>query len=132
MIKKIGLVLLLCLCIGCSPQKEIITIYTLETCRSCIEVKQSLAPKLIAEGYEVVYYDIDENLSDYKDVLDHLVDVDVTMYDAPLTPLIVYPEHFALTGYSKEMDEKILEIINKAQHNQTYEPIIIGGFWFFE
>lgn len=124
------IICLMMMMMGCQASKPTVDIYTLETCRSCQMVKESLGPKLIDEGYQVNYMDVDEHLDDYHRVLDQLDNVDVSMYDYPMTPLIVYPSYFAFTGYDPSMDETIIQMMDSVNNDRPYQPLV-GGFWTF-
>jgi hypothetical protein len=87
----------------------------------------------VDDSIEVQLHNMDkqESIDLYKQVLDRLENVDVNLYDQPLTPMIYLEDGFAAVGYMDVMKDIYNQLIEETLQNRPY-TIVPSGVWIEE
>jgi len=99
------------------------------TCGECQLIKEDFINAL-DNRIEVISYDMDEtrNLIKYQECLDQLMNIDLNLYQEPLTPFIYMEDGFGAVGYIKDLKSVYLKLVEETIKNQPYS-LIPSGVW---
>lgn len=127
--------LLICLCSCKARSKDRIYIFYSDTCHSCQLLENELIPEIeVMQNIEMIRCNIDEaaSIEQYQTFIEALDHADETMKEQCMTPFIVYDQKFAVVGYTSEMKNIYIELIQTAQRNEDLSQKLFSGVWLFK
>lgn len=130
--KKFILFILTIVLCGCQKNVPTLHVFYTSTCSECLLLQSDFLAQ-VDDSIEVQLHNMDkqESIDLYKQVLDRLENVDVNLYDQPLTPMIYLEDGFAAVGYMGVMKDIYNQLIEETLQNRPYS-IIPSGVWIEE